>query len=273
LGERLLYTEEVGGSSPSPPILQSPIEQALELFEPQRRPAELDLEHGYLDLLGESDAAGPRAAQRLMRSRVLPLIYERFWRPLGGRVLTGVKAVGPAGEHRIALEMLSISPGDRVLDVACGPGNFSRDFGLAAGEDGFVAGIDASETMLAVAVRDTEADNVGYLRGDACNLPFRDGSFDAVCCFAALYLIEKPMLALAEIVRVLAPGGRVALLSSCNRGPVPAAVANTVVHGLSGVRIFEREELTRELEGLGAIEVEQRVTGLAQFVSARKPAE
>jgi SAM-dependent methyltransferase len=247
------------------------MEQALELFEPHRRPAEVDLQHGYLDLLGESDATGRRAAQRLMSSRVLPLIYERFWRPLGGRVLTGVKTVGPGGEHRIALEMLSISPGDRVLDVACGPGNFTRDFAPAAG-DGLVVGIDASETMLGVAARDTESDNVAYVRGDARDLPFRDGSFDAVCCFAALYLIEDPMLALAEIVRVLAPGGRVALLSSCNRGPLPAPIADTVVRGLSGVRVFGRDELTNALEGLGAIDVEQRVRGLAQFVSARKPA-
>lgn len=247
------------------------MEQALELFEPHRRPAELDLEHGYLDLLGETDAAGGGAAQRLMTSRVLPLIYERFWRPLGGRVLTGVRAVGPGGEHRIALEMLSISPGDQVLDVACGPGNFTRDFALATG-DGLVVGIDASETMLGVAARDTESGNVAYVRGDACDLPFRDGSFDAVCCFAALYLIEDPMLALAEIVRVLAPAGRVALLSSCNRGPLPAPIANTVVRGLSGVRVFGRDELTNALEGLGAVDVEQRVSGLAQFVSARKSA-
>jgi SAM-dependent methyltransferase len=251
--------------------LSLPTEQALELFEPHRRPAELGRELGYLDLLGESDAGGRGGAQRLMSSRVLPLIYERFWRPLGGRVLTGVKAVGPGGEHRIALEMLSISPGDRVLDVACGPGNFTRDFGLAAG-DGLVVGIDASETMLGVAAR-AENDNVAYVRGDACDLPFRDGSFDAVCCFAALYLIEEPMLALAEIVRVLAPGGRVALLSSCNRGPLPASTANTVVRGLSGVRVFGRDELTQTLEAKGVIDVEQRVTGLAQFVSGRKPVE
>lgn len=247
------------------------MKQTLELFEAHRRPAEPDLEHGYLDLLGESDAAGGRAAQRLMTSRVLPLIYERFWRPLGGRVLTGVRAVGPGGEHRIALEMLSIAPGDRVLDVACGPGNFTRDFAPAAA-DGLVVGIDASRTMLDVAVRDTESDKVAYVRGDACDMPFRDDSFDAVCCFAALYLIEEPMLALAEIVRVLAPGGRVALLSSCNRGPVPAPKTNAVVQRLSGVRVFGRDELTGALEGLGAIDVEQSVSGLAQFVSARKPA-
>jgi SAM-dependent methyltransferase len=251
--------------------LQLPIEQALDLFESHRRPADAGAERGFLDLLG-SGGEGGRAAQRLMRSRAVPLIYQRFWRPLAGRLLMGLTGPGTEEEHQIALEMLSISPGDRVLDVACGPGNFARDFALAAG-DGLVVGIDSSATMLGVAVRDAAMDNVAYVRGDARDLPFRDGCFDAICCFAALYLIEEPMRALAEIVRVLAPGGRLALMSSCNRGPLPTSKANAVVRGLSGVRVFGRDELTQALVEDGMIEVEQRVSGLAQFVSAHRPDE
>jgi SAM-dependent methyltransferase len=250
--------------------LQSPVEQALELFEPQPRPAEPDLERGYLDLLGPAKAGGS-AAQRLMRSRAVPQIYQRFWRPVAGRLLMGLTGPGTEEEHRIALAMLAISPGDRVLDVACGPGNFSRDFALASG-NGLVVGVDASQTMLEVAVRDNPMGNLAYLRGDARDLPFGEESFDAVCCFAALYLIEEPLRALAEMVRVLAPGGRLALMSSCNRGPLPASAANAVVRGLSGVRVFDRDELTGGLEAKGMIDVEQRVSGLAQFVSGRKPA-
>ena len=89
--------------------------------------------------------------QRLMASRVLPLIYERLWRPLGGRVLMGALGPGTAGERRIALEMLDVGAGDAVLDVACGPGNFTRAFAAAAGGDGVVVGLDASRTMLAQA--------------------------------------------------------------------------------------------------------------------------
>jgi SAM-dependent methyltransferase len=243
--------------------------ETLELFEPRRRPAQASAERGYLDLLGEQDPTGDGLGQRLMLSRLLPLVYQRFWRPLGGRLLMGLTGPGTDEEHRIALSMLSISAGDRVLDVACGPGNFTRDFARAAG-DGLVVGLDASETMLEVAVRDTEASNVAYVRGDACALPFRDGCFDAVCCFAALYLIEEPMLALEEIVRVLAPGGRVALLSSCSRGFLPASSVSAVARGLSGVRIFGRDDLTGALERGGLVDIEQRVTGLAQFVSGRK---
>jgi SAM-dependent methyltransferase len=250
---------------PAPPA----IEHALELFEPSRRPAEIHVEHGYLDLLGRRDPTGGHPGQRLMLSRFLSLIYQRAWRPLGGRLLMGVGGPGTGGEHRMALEMLSISPGDRVLDVACGPGNFTRDFARAAGDD-LVVGVDASGPMLAVAVRDTDSANVAYLRGDACELPFRDASFDAICCFAALYLIDDPMRALDEIIRVLAPGGRVALLTSCNRGPVSAHATNAVVRTLSGVRVFARDELTRALADRGLLGVEQRVSGFAQFVSASK---
>jgi ubiquinone/menaquinone biosynthesis C-methylase UbiE len=251
--------------------LSPSIERALELFEPDRRPVEPDLVKGYLDLLGQSEPKAARPGQRLMESRMLPQIYERLWRPFGVRLITGLGGPGAGEEHRIALEALAISPGDRVLDVACGPGNFTRDFSCAAG-DGLVVGIDASETMLGVAVRDTTSEDVAYVRGDACDLPFRDGSFDAVCCFAALYLIEEPMRAIEEILRVLAPGGRVALMSTCNRGPVPASKINLVFRGLSGVRIFERDELSAALVRSGLLDVEQHVAGVAQFVSARKAA-
>src|ERR1044072_6062194 len=225
------------------------IERALELLTVPIPFAEADTGRGYLDLL-DRDPTGARSAQRLMISSALPLIYQRFWRPLGGRLLMGVTGPSTADEHRMALEMLSIAPGDRVLDVACGPGNFTRDFAQAAG-DGLVVGIDASAPMLEVAVSDTASDNVAYVRGDAAALPLRDGSFDAVCCFAALHLIEQPMRALAEIVRVLAPGGRVALLSSCSRGPLPAGAADAIVRRLSGVRIFGRDELTGALADAG----------------------
>jgi SAM-dependent methyltransferase len=250
---------------------RSAVGRALDLFQPARRPARPRLRDGYLDLLGDEDPTGSHPGQRLMASRALPLIYERLWRPLGGRVLMGVMGPGMRGEHRIVLEMLSLSGGERVLDVACGTGNFTRRFARASGE-GVVVGLDASRTMLARAGHETDADNVAYLRGDACALPFRDGSFDAICCFAALYLIERPMRAVDEIARVLAPGGRVALLSSCNRGPLPAVITSPFVKSLTGVRVFGRDELTDALTARGLSDVQQRVSGLAQFVAARQPA-
>ena len=201
------------------------LERTRDLLLPTLRADEPRLVDGYLDLLGAEDPTGPHPGQRWMASRTLPLIYERLWRPLGGLLLMGVTGPGVRGEHRVARQMLALGGDERVLDVGCGPGNFTRDFARDAPQ-GLVVGLDASRTMLARAVAETRAENVVYVLGDAGRLPFGDGSFDAVCCFAALYLIERPMRALDELVRVLAPGGRLALLSSCNRGPLPAGATS-----------------------------------------------
>jgi len=253
-------------SAASPPA----VEATLALLRSEKGAARPAVEKGYVDLLGERNALGSHPGQQMMRSRALPLVYERLWRPLGARVLMGAIGPGTAGEHSMALEMLNISPGDRVLDVACGPGNFTRDFAAAAG-DGLVIGVDASETMLAAAVREGGGENLAYVRADAADLPFGDASFDAVCCFAALYLIDAPIRALDEIIRVLAPGGRVALLASCNRGPLPSGALGTVTRRLTGVRIFGREELTGALADRGLADIDQRVAGLGQFVWAHRP--
>jgi ubiquinone/menaquinone biosynthesis C-methylase UbiE len=245
------------------------LDLTLRLIKPSRRPATPELRDGYLDLLGEERAAGPGPGQQLMESAGLALIYERLWRPALGRLLMGAMGPGMRDERQIAVEMLELSEGDKVLDVACGPGNFTRAF--AAEDEGLVVGIDASSAMLARAVHETRAENVAYVRGDASAMPFSDGSFDGICCFAALYLIEEPFDAIDEIVRVLAPGGRVALLSSVNRGLLPASLTNAVAQPLTGVRIFGRDEITDALRERGMEKVAQRVSGLAQFVSARKP--
>jgi SAM-dependent methyltransferase len=247
-----------------------PLEQVLDLLSPGRRPAEPPIVDGYLDLLGADDPIGAGAGQRLMGSRLLPLVYERAWRPLGARVLMGAFAPSPAAERRLALEMLALEPGDRVLDVACGPGNFTRAFAGTAGA-GLVVGVDASRTMLAQAAREPAAGAVAYVRADAADLPFADASFEAICCFAALYLIDDPFGALDEIARVIAPGGRAAFMTSVNRGLLPARATDLVVRGLSGVRIFRREELTDALAERGLAVESVRVSGFAQFVAARRP--
>ena len=255
-----------------PSVAASPaIERTVELFETPMAPPEWPLRDGYLDWLGEEEPIGRHPGQRWMGSHTLPLVYERIWRPIGARVLMGVGGPGPHREHRMAVEMLSLAGGESVLDVGCGPGNFTRAFARATGE-GVVVGLDASRTMLARAVADTGAANVAYVRADACGLPFRDGSFEAVCCFAALYLIEHPMRALDEMVRVLAPGGHLALLSSCTRGPVPNGLARPLVKSLTGVRMFARDELTGAVRDRRLAAIQQRVSGLGQFVWARKPA-
>ena len=233
---------------------------------------------GYLDLLGGSDAAAASTglAQDLMVSRLVPRIYERWWRPALGRVAKGPLGPGMADELRIARRLLAVSPGDGVLDVACGTGRFSRDLARSVGPAGLVVGIDLSETMLDRAVREPEEvgrpPQVAYIRGDAQELPFRDRSFDAVCCFAALNLMSDPMRALDRMAAVLTPGGRIALFTSAKARSTPFRALESAIAAPGGIRMFERDELTAALADRGFVDIRRRLTGLTQFVGARLPA-
>src|SRR5581483_10668897 len=132
------------------PVASSSLERILPLLEPDSRPRDLDAasSNGYLELIGDSEPESTGFGQRLMLSGVVPRVYERWWRPMLGRVAKGVLGPGMRDEHRIARLLLGLAPGDGVLDVACGPGNFTRSYGRTVGDEGVVVGIDVSRTML-----------------------------------------------------------------------------------------------------------------------------
>jgi SAM-dependent methyltransferase len=244
-----------------------------ELLEPEarQRAEALSPAAGYLDLIeGELESTGP--TQDLMRSTYVPQIYERYWRPALGRMAKGVRGPGMSEEIRIARLLLGLSPGDRVLDIACGPGNFSRAFAAGVGEDGLVVGLDASRTMLergAAELRRSGLDNLSLVRGDATALPFRDACFDGVCCFAALHLFADPLAGLDEMSRVLTPGGRIALMTSVQRQLGPRGPLKPLSERLSGMRVFGQQEIVEALQQRGFDQIHQRVSGLVQFVGGR----
>jgi SAM-dependent methyltransferase len=249
------------------------VERALPLLLPEAQDAGRQSPNGYLDLLEPSDAPESTGlGQDLMLSGVVPRIYERWWRPMLGRVAKGVLGPGWEEEKRIARLLLGLAPGDGVLDVACGTGPFTRDFARAVGPAGLVVGIDVSETMLSRAARDTRAaglDQVAFVRGDASELPFRDRTFDAVCCFAALHLFADPARALDRMTAVLDSGGRIAIFTSAYGHTVALRTFQRVVQARSGMRMFEQDEIVAALERRGFVEVRQRVAGFTQFVGGR----
>jgi SAM-dependent methyltransferase len=99
--------------------------------------------------------------------------------------------------------------GDRVLDVACGTGVLAREAAARVGTGGFVAGVDPSPGMLAVAGR--LAPQVEWHEGRAEALPFADHSFDAIVSQFGLMFFTDRLQALREMRRVLRPGGRIAV--------------------------------------------------------------
>ncbi len=99
--------------------------------------------------------------------------------------------------------------GDRVLDFGCGPGAIS--VGLARLVDpGELHGIDMEESQIDLARAAAEAGghaNAAFHVGDATQLPFEDNSFDAAHCHAVLMHVPDTAATLAEVKRVLKPGG------------------------------------------------------------------
>ncbi len=114
----------------------------------------------------------------------------------------------------VLAERLCLSSDARVLDVGCGTGDDARMLASLMGPDGRVIGIDASETMVGVARERSRGSSlpVEFTVGDACALNFSDDTFDASRCKAVLmHLDGEPAHAIAEMIRVTRPGGRVVL--------------------------------------------------------------
>ena len=109
-------------------------------------------------------------------------------------------------------EALGAAPGDRVLDAGCGPGFYVAETLERVGPGGSVVGVDASPPMLALAAKRSEGhDNVSFHEGDVTALPVADADFDRALSVQVLEYVTDIPAALAELHRVLKPGGRVLL--------------------------------------------------------------
>jgi len=130
---------------------------------------------------------------------------------------------GPWGP--VVCEMAGVAPGQEVLDVACGTGALALAAAAIAGPNGRVVGLDANPEMLEVARR--KAAHIDWREGVAEDLPFDDESFDAVASQFAFMFFDDRAQALSEMMRVLRPGGRlaVAVCDAVERSPGYGAFA------------------------------------------------
>jgi len=130
---------------------------------------------------------------------------------------------GPWAEDLV--DRLDVRSGECVLDVACGTGAVTRVLAGRVGPQGEVVGVDLNPAMLAQA-ESLGLDRVELREADATQLPFGDAEFDLAVCQQGLQFVPEPASAIAEMGRVLRPGGRVGLAcwNSPSENPSSAAI-------------------------------------------------
>lgn len=151
-------------------------------------------------------AATPRKRHAIELFRGLPDRYDR---------MGAVMSFGQDPRWRRALvEALQPGPGQRVLDVATGTGMVAFELARRGCE---VVGIDQSEQMLGqarakLAAAPRLAERVSFVQGEAERLPFAEGEFDALSFTYLLRYVDDRAATLAELARVVRPGGRIGML-------------------------------------------------------------
>ena len=118
------------------------------------------------------------------------------------------------GRRKATFEALNVAVGQQILDVGCGGGHLLRDLALSVGSDGRVVGLDPSDQQITAATNYCQGlDNVSFSKDSATALSFSDGEFDGIASIQVLEYIDDVDSAIAEIRRVLKPGGRLSTVS------------------------------------------------------------
>ena len=179
-------------------------------------------------------------------SRVVVLLYD--WAARSYDRIKDVDAVNEA--YYLAqpiLGQMRVVPVPMILDVATGTGRLPLALLKQVEFRGHIVALDLSAKMLKQARRQTAlfAHRLDFVRERACVLPFKDGSFDLVTCLEALEFMPDPAQVIAEMVRVLRPGGMLVISNrvgwesrflwgrSCGRGRMEQILAT---HPLRGER-------------------------------------
>ncbi len=129
--------------------------------------------------------------------------YDQRWRWYVTNTLSFIK------------NWVNLSASETVLDIACGTGEFERMV-LSEHSTQQIVGVDISEEMLAIARQKLHSyANVSFQVSGASALPFPDQNFDVIVSANAFHYFDDPVVALAEMKRVIRPNGKVVILDWC----------------------------------------------------------
>ena len=223
---------------------------------------------GVLDLL--DPAFAPTATQRSLDTPATAWLYEF----LRDRAVLWIGMPDFATEVRTVVGRLDLAPGDFVLDLACGHGNFTVEFARRVGPTGLVVGLDIAASMLARAaarVAREGLDNVLLVRGDALALPFTDAAFAKLNCSGGLHQLPDLARALAELARVAKPGANFAASGFARTGAAEDGVRDWLRRRFA-LHFVPVAQLAQSIERAGFEQVETQMAGAwFAYASARRP--
>jgi SAM-dependent methyltransferase len=168
-----------------------------------------------------------------------------------------------AGE--IFLDWLAPRAGLKWIDIGCGNGAFTELI-VARGAPAEVQGIDPSDGQLAYARTRSGAGKAKFRKGDAMALPFSDGAFDVAIMALVIFFVPEPAKGVAEMMRVVAPGGEIAAYAWDMAGggfPLQPLQTELQAMGIPPVRppssdVSKMDALQRLWKGAGLVDVETR---------------
>ncbi len=202
---------------------------------------------GILDMIGDSDVEFITPFQRLMQAPLVVAVYEKLWRKTGYFIASSRPF---SREVKTVLRLSGGRTNDRILDLACGTGIFTRP--LARHGGGFVVGLDMSLPMLTRAQHLMQSErirNIQFIRATVFSMPFINGAFPLVNCCGALHLFDRPIAALREIRRILESGGHLCVQTTIR--PLHSAGMAFILERFIRFGFFEELELVEKLELLG----------------------
>lgn len=219
---------------------------------------------GVADLALERDAQRP--LQRVLENPWVARSYERYVRA-GLTLALGRRRFDKDSEYLLYRSLLG-QPTGPILDLGCGTAPFSRRLAREPDLPPVVA-MDVSKPMVeeAVAQAREAGATVDFVRAEAPNLPFTDDSLGAVLQTGSLHFMGDVTKLLAEVLRVLRPGGRYIASSY-----LPPGFALAAAHRRAGLHPRTEEELRSAITGAGLVSFERMLLPPFILVKAEKPA-
>jgi len=188
------------------------------------------------------------------------LVREQFTRT--AQVFGDYAVASRVAEAERLARMVKAGPADRAIDLACGPGTLALRF---ARHVRWICGLDLTPAILERARRSAAAEglaNLDFAIGDAQALPFADGSLDIAVTSYAFHHFPDPARTMAEMARVIRPGGRVGILDIfLPSDPAVSALNNRIeiIRDASHTRTLAREEFQSLFAACGLRVIETAV--------------